>query len=186
MNKKGFTLIEILAVIIILGIVATIGIAAITRNIDKSRKSSFVNIARNYVESARAMRTEDKLPIDISNGRILVMPFSSITGVQLENADETPYGDLDMDYCYIIVYNKDNKNYSYYVTMKDTSNHGINMVEVNDLQEKSVILDENNEIKNIESLTYIEIDGVNFSISYNGIQRDENNKIKYVEMELPR
>ena len=37
-NNKGFSLIEILAVVVILGIVSTIGIVSVTRLIDNSKK----------------------------------------------------------------------------------------------------------------------------------------------------
>ena len=188
MNKKGFTLIEILAVIIILGIVSTIGIAAISRNIDNSRRSSFANIGRNYVESARAMRTEDKLPTNIAKEEILILPFSSVTGVDIENAYKTPYGELNLDYSYVIIYNKDNKIYSYYLTMLDDSNHGINMVDINELKDKDIFLDEDGTIKNIENLSTITVDGVFYSVSseHDIVRDNETNKIRYIKMRLPK
>ena len=47
-NNKGFTLVELLAVIVIMGILMMIAIPSITKTIEKSRKDSFVDIAKSY------------------------------------------------------------------------------------------------------------------------------------------
>ena len=40
-NKKGFTLVELLAVIVVLGIIMAIAAGAVTRSITTARKSSW-------------------------------------------------------------------------------------------------------------------------------------------------
>jgi len=40
-NNKGFTLVELLAVIVVLGIVLTIAVPGVTKLINKSKKNSF-------------------------------------------------------------------------------------------------------------------------------------------------
>ena len=52
-NKKGFTLIELLAVIIILGILMIIAIPSVTKYISDSRKSSYVDTAKEIIAGAR-------------------------------------------------------------------------------------------------------------------------------------
>ena len=183
MNKKGFTLIEILAVVIILGIVATIGIAAISRNIENSRKSATVDLGINYVESLRAMRTEDKLPYDLKFGEALLMPFKSIKGVNLEKAEETPYGKLVWEYCYVIIVNNDNKIYSYYLTMKDETNHAINNIEANDLNDKSVTVATDNSVIPYISFnndTKITLGSKTYNVTQGKIINDSNGDIKYI------
>ena len=56
MNKKGFTLVEVLAVIILLGLIAAILIPNYNKTIEKSKKNSFkeslnglVRTIENYV-----------------------------------------------------------------------------------------------------------------------------------------
>jgi prepilin-type N-terminal cleavage/methylation domain-containing protein len=44
MNKKGFTLIEIIIVIVILGVLATLAVPRITAQIEASRAAEAVNI----------------------------------------------------------------------------------------------------------------------------------------------
>ncbi len=48
-KKNGFTLIELLAVIIILGILMIIAIPSVTNYISNSRKSAYVDTAKEIV-----------------------------------------------------------------------------------------------------------------------------------------
>ena len=77
-KSKGFTLIEILAVITIIGIIGLIGIGAITRNIEESRQSTFIDIARTYIYGARNIKGEDKLSQDPKDREGILIPFSII------------------------------------------------------------------------------------------------------------
>ena len=54
MNKRGFTLIEILAVIIIIGVLLLIAIPSVARYIENSRKSAYVHTIKNVLASAGA------------------------------------------------------------------------------------------------------------------------------------
>ena len=58
MKKKGFTLIEILAVIIILGIVAIIAIPAVSSYITDSRNKTYKAHEANMEEAAKSLTVE--------------------------------------------------------------------------------------------------------------------------------
>ena len=60
-NKKGFTLIELLAVIIILGILMIIAIPSVTTYINDSRKSAYVDTAKEIISGARNLVNSGEL-----------------------------------------------------------------------------------------------------------------------------
>ncbi len=51
MNKKAFTLIELLAVIVILGILMLVAIPSVTRYIDMTKKEAYVKTIASMVEA---------------------------------------------------------------------------------------------------------------------------------------
>jgi type IV pilus assembly protein PilA len=52
-NQKGFTLLEVLAVVVILGIIASIIVPNIATVIENNKKDSYVATARNMIEQTR-------------------------------------------------------------------------------------------------------------------------------------
>ncbi len=60
-SNKGFTLIELLAVIIILGILMMTAIPAVTKYIENSRKDTFWQTAKSYIDAARTPLLNDEL-----------------------------------------------------------------------------------------------------------------------------
>lgn len=170
MKKNGFTLVEILAVIIIMGIIGLIGISAVSNNIEDSREATFVNMARNFAESARSMRGEDKLPHDPKNGEVLLLRLEALNGTDKIKNYDTPYGKLSLNYSYVMIVNKDN-NFKYYVTLLDDSDHAIYYEEYSNLSNKSVLPSSNANVKKILSFnaltrnTELTIGGTKYKVS---------------------
>lgn len=52
-NRKGFTLIELLAVITIMGILMLVAIPAVSRTIENSRRDTFADVAKSYINAVR-------------------------------------------------------------------------------------------------------------------------------------
>lgn len=117
-NNKGFTLIEILAVVIILGILMIIAIPSVSEYISNSRDSSFITSAEKFIDAAIA---------DINAREYLVTNpdytyYIPTKCLQTDNGDESPYGTWEQSY--VVVTYKNTKNYYYFVG-RDSSDHGI-------------------------------------------------------------
>ena len=67
MNKKGFTLVEILAVIVILGILVTIAMTTIVPKINQSKKETFIINAKNILKTANVLFEEKQALNDLPN-----------------------------------------------------------------------------------------------------------------------
>ena len=61
MNKKGFTMVELLAVIVIIGVLAGVGIPAVTRQLEKSKIESFNTMRLSVCDAARNKILQDKM-----------------------------------------------------------------------------------------------------------------------------
>ena len=60
-NKKGFTLVELLAVIVVLAIVMGLAVVAITGVLENARKATFVADAKQFLEGARNLVTSSDM-----------------------------------------------------------------------------------------------------------------------------
>ena len=66
-NSKGFTLVELLAVIVIMGILMMVAIPSVSRTIENSRKDTFVDIAKSYANAVKTLWTADGLTCGTAN-----------------------------------------------------------------------------------------------------------------------
>ena len=122
-NKKGFTLIELLAVIIILGILMIIAIPSVTQYINNSRKSAYVDTAKEIVAGTRNLVNEGKLGMYDTNTTYYI----PAKYVNTENALKSPYGEFTDDSAYVgVIY--DGKGYKYYWISTDDAGQGVKKI----------------------------------------------------------
>lgn len=67
MKKRGFTLVELLAVIVILAIIALIATPVILNVIEKSKKGAAENSAQGYIEAVEKQQARNLLDEDTTN-----------------------------------------------------------------------------------------------------------------------
>ena len=126
-KKKGFTLIELLAVIIILGILMIIAIPSVTKYINDSRKSAYVDTAKEIVSGTRNLVNEGKLGM-YDTGTTYYIPAKY---VNTENSLKSPYGEFTDESAYVgVIY--DGQGYKYYWISSDDTGQGIPNVKLVD------------------------------------------------------
>ena len=69
LNGKGFTLIELLAVITIMGILMLVAIPAVSRTIENSRRDTFADVAKTYINAVRNSVLADELDCGTGNDK---------------------------------------------------------------------------------------------------------------------
>jgi len=136
-KKNGFTLIELLAVIIILGILMIIAIPSVTSYINNSRKSAYVDTAKEIISGARNFVNEGKVPMyDIT-----ATYYIKASCISTENGQKSPYGDFVDDETYVIV-TYDGQGYDYYWVSRDAAGLGVSTITaLKDLDEDDIVSD---------------------------------------------
>ncbi len=135
-NKKGFTLIEILAVIIIIGIIMIIAVPAVTKYIFKSNKSVYASDVSAFVESVRAEYEMKEYGTLLKDDEIMIVPIRHIT-FEKGDSKSSPYGEYDLNKSYVLIVPERNA-YSYYATVIDSENIGLVRVRENEIGEDLV------------------------------------------------
>ena len=119
-NKKGFTLVELLAVIIILGILSGIGIVAVGKIINNSKKqyyktlkSTIKNAAASYFADHRAL-----LPTEKNESNSVTVDDLIYFKYLKDNIQNTSKEDCNKEESKVVVTRLSLDNYKYEVILK--------------------------------------------------------------------
>ena len=137
LNKKGFTLIELLAVITIMGILMLVAIPAVNRTIENTRRDTFVNTAKAYINAIKNAVAADE--VYVGNDHISAkgtgyyyygFDSSTDTGQDLmEQGGKSSWGNAEVK-GYIVIHKTvtaahARTKYEYAIFMVDTAKRGI-------------------------------------------------------------
>ena len=125
-NNKGFTLVELLAVIVILGLLMAIAIPSVTKYITQSRINTLVTSVGSYIS---------EMVVQVNNGEYSFSDSSKIFAIpieciELEKGGQSPFGNWmqanSAYWAYVLIhYDSANYNYQYGFTFKDDAGYGL-------------------------------------------------------------
>ena len=143
-NNKGFTLIELIATITILGIIMLVAIPNIMSTSIKSKNRIYVNDATKLVSLSK-YKFESDPDIETPSGLTCIkIPLSSLDQTELQKGPEG--GGYDLNDSYVVIGYDNNesspnyKTYVYYVQLREnykSTSKGIPLVKYDDLLTKN-------------------------------------------------
>ena len=110
LNKRGFTMVELLATIVIIGILGTVGVVGVTKSIKSAKDRYYVAQNKLFISAAQTYFTDNKSRLPMKSGT-----FKQVT---LETLTNSNYIEKMVDY------NKSEYNKDSYVTVTKL---GLNM-----------------------------------------------------------
>lgn len=136
MNKKGFTLVETLAVIVILGLIFTIAVTSVTKYITQSKKKTLISTINAYIEEIVLQVNNRKYNMRKDNV-IYAIPLECI---KLDKGGNNPFGEWyqasDKYWGYVLVqYDKEKFKHTFGFTFKDSAGYGMYPLTVNKIKE---------------------------------------------------
>ena len=112
MNKKGFTLVELIAVIAIIAIIATLAIPNMISMLNRSKNEKFITDAKQIIAKAKYYYKNHRT--EISDGEEVTL--STLINVQGLKLESSPYGEnYDADASKVII-DTDDLKFSIYLT----------------------------------------------------------------------
>ena len=123
MKKKGFTLIEIIAVIVIIGIVMLIAVPAVINYTRNSNQAVYANNIGSFLEQAKLEYGEKQFGPYMDDNEIMVVPISRIETTKGDNT-RSPYAEFIDEQSYIVIERK-GKSLYYYASAVDQMSWGL-------------------------------------------------------------
>lgn len=131
-RKKGFTLLEFIILLIVLGVLVAFGIIIGLNKYDNESKRSYVDLAKDIINEA-------KKKINLGNYEAFDVDttyYIDSSCIKTKNLPQTTYGDISKAYV-VVTFN--GKNHIYYWTSVNTTGYGIkNIIRFDKLSNDSV------------------------------------------------
>ena len=141
-NKKGFTLVELLAVIVILGLLMAIAIPSVTKYITQSRKKTLISSVDSYVTAVTTAVNDNEFGAMSKEDTMYYVPVSNNENnscVSLEKGGTDPFGNWMQAYV-VVNYDADKYSYDYYFTFFDDAGYGMELTEISKIDASSNLI----------------------------------------------
>ena len=147
-NSLGFTLIELIATITILGIIMLIAVPNVISVVTKNKNQTYVNDARKFVTLAKYKFESDANIMRPTSTNCAVIMLSSVDRSELQSGPEDGTYETDSnatDQSYVVI-KYENSTYVYYVQLIETYSNKNNTV-----QKKGIALMKYNDLVQIDA-----------------------------------
>ena len=141
-NNKGFTLVELLAVIVILGLLMAIAIPSVTKYITQSRKKTLMSTMDSYVTAVTTAVNDNEFGALSTQDIIYYIPVSDEENnscVSLEKGGTDPFGNWVEAYV-AVNYDASKYSYDYYFTFYDDAGYGMELTSIDNLKESGNLI----------------------------------------------
>lgn len=155
-KKNGFTLIEVLTVIIIIGIIMMVAVPAVSEYILRSDDASYASDVKAFIEDIKSAYQMKEYGELVKSDEVMIVPIENVE-FEKGNSEESPYGKYIKSKSYIIII-PENNGYHFYANIVDESGTGVVMKQDNELNKEAVEKNITSKINNWES--YIEASNV--------------------------
>lgn len=161
-DKKGFTLVEIIAVLIIIGIIMIIAIPAVSKYILNSSRASYASDVQAYVETIRSEYEMNDYGDYVNDNEIMIVPIEQIV---LEKGDsgKSPFAAYDYSRSYVLIVPERN-GFNFYANVVDVRGIGVVMKSSNELNKDAI----DEEITDEDIAPWESYKNRNYPLSYNG------------------
>ncbi len=173
MKNKGFTLIELLATIVILGVLLSIAIPKVTQYIINTKKDSFVDEGKIFIDSVKKDITSEIYNLPILDNDVTIITFD-VASLDKANQKSPFGGNYILNKSYVAVINVGtgtDPKYKYFLAAQDSKNYAIPLTSEDKLQTNKIVANAKNKMEvTIQSLCgtpegfereYTEISGLN-------------------------
>lgn len=120
MKKNGFTFVELLAMLAVLGILMLVAIPNISGILKNQRLNTLKNDAKSMVETAKIKASKERLLKKPGNGECIIFTLNYLN--DNGNIEKGPNGGLYDQFDSVVVYTRSGSRYKYYVRLFETNN----------------------------------------------------------------
>lgn len=172
-NRNAFTLIELLAVLVILGVLLIIAVPKVSQYINNSKKDGFISEGEIFIDSVAHDATSEFYPFPIANNDVTIVNFD-IANLDKSKNKSAFGGNYIISKSYVAIVNVGTGTdpvYEYYLAFQDSKNYALPLTKEKDVNVDKIIANAKNKMEvTIQSLCgtpegykreYTEISGLN-------------------------
>ena len=121
-NKKGFTLVELLASLVILGVIMAVAVPNVVGILNRNRASTYIEDAKKLSTTAEyKFRSDNTLQKPTTNGQCIAISLKYLDNSEFNNP---PYGGKYLEQESFVIMKKENNSYKYYVQLIEEMPNG--------------------------------------------------------------